>query len=586
MGDQKNLVIAIALSLAILLGFQFFYELPKVREQAAQQTTQTDLTKPIAPAAPGTATAPATTPAAGPQSPGAVSPTAALDRPAALAESPRIPLDTPSLKGSIALKGGRLDDVVLKGYRETTDPNSPNIVLLSPASAPDPYFADWGWVPAAGTEIKLPDAQTLWTADKDKLTPETPVTLSWDNGQGFTFQRRFALDNRYMVTVTQRVLRTAPGEPVTLHPYELVTRTNTPHTLGYYILHEGGYGVFDGKLKEVHYSDMKDAKSGVIEVNSTGGWIGFTDKYWMVAAIPDQKDTFKGRFAHALAGKADKYQVDILGGGQPLAQGQAIESVSRVFVGAKEVSTLDGYQEQLGITRFDLAIDWGWFYFLTRPIFFVLDWLARVLGNFGVAILVLTVLVKGLFFPLANKSYTAMSKMKALQPEMMKLRERFENDKQRMNQELMALYKREKVNPAAGCLPIVVQIPVFFALYKVLFVTIEMRHAPFFGWIKDLSAQDPTTIFNLFGLIPWDPPHILMIGIWPLIMGVTMWFQQKLNPQPADPVQAKMFMILPVVFTYMLASFPAGLVIYWAWNNVLSMAQQWAIMRRMGVKAT
>ncbi len=585
MGDQKNLVIAIALSLAILLGFQFFYELPKVREQAAQQATQTDLSKPIAPAAPGTA-APATTPAAGPQPPGATSPAAALDRPGALAESPRIALDTPSLKGSIALKGGRLDDVVLKGYRETTDANSPNIVLLSPASAPDPYFADWGWVPAAGTEIKLPDAQTVWTADKDKLTPETPVTLSWDNGQGFTFQRRFAVDNRYMVTVTQRVLRTAPGEPVTLHPYELVTRTNTPPTLGYYILHEGGYGVFDGKLKEVHYSDMKDAKGGVIEVNSTGGWIGFTDKYWMVAAIPDQKDTFKGRFAHALSGKADKYQVDILGGGQPLAQGQAIESVSRIFVGAKEVSTLDGYQEQLGITRFDLAIDWGWFYFLTRPIFFVLDWLARVLGNFGVAILVLTVLVKGLFFPLANKSYTAMSKMKALQPEMMKLRERFENDKQRMNQELMALYKREKVNPAAGCLPIVVQIPVFFALYKVLFVTIEMRHAPFFGWIKDLSAQDPTTIFNLFGLIPWDPPHMLMIGIWPLIMGVTMWFQQKLNPQPADPVQAKMFMILPVVFTFMLASFPAGLVIYWAWNNVLSMAQQWAIMRRMGVKAT
>ncbi len=585
MGDQKNLVIAIALSLAILLGFQFFYELPKVREQAAQQT-QADLSKPIAPAAPGTTTAPATTPAAGPQSPGAASPAAVLDRPAALAESPRIPLDTPSLKGSIALKGGRLDDVVLKGYRETTDPNSPNIVLLSPASAPDPYFADWGWVPAAGTEIKLPDAQALWTADKDKLTAENPVTLSWDNGQGFTFQRRFALDNRYMVTVTQRVLRTAPGEPITLHPYELVTRAGTPHTLGYYILHEGAYGVFDGKLKEVHYSDMKDAKSGVIEVNSTGGWIGFTDKYWMVAAIPDQKDTFKGRFAHALAGKTDKYQVDILGGGQPLAQGQAIESVSRIFVGAKEVSTLDGYQEQLGITRFDLAIDWGWFYFLTRPIFFVLDWLARVLGNFGVAILVLTVLAKGLFFPLANKSYTAMSKMKALQPEMMKLRERFENDKQRMNQELMALYKREKVNPAAGCLPIVVQIPVFFALYKVLFVTIEMRHAPFFGWIKDLSAQDPTTLFNLFGLIPWDPPHMLMIGIWPLIMGVTMWFQQKLNPQPADPVQAKMFMILPVVFTFMLASFPAGLVIYWAWNNVLSMAQQWAIMRRMGVKAT
>ena len=582
MGDQKNLVIAIALSLAILLGFQFFYEMPKMRDQVAQQpATQTDVARPAAPAAPGSPTAPGTTASGLVQQ--MLGPT---DRVSAVAASPRVPLDTPSLRGSIALKGGRLDDVVLKGYRETTQPNSPNIVLLSPAASPDPYYADWGWVPAAGTEVRVPDGETLWTADKDRLTPESPVTLSWENGQGFTFQRRFAVDNRYMVTVTQRVLRTAAGEPVTLHPYELVTRSNTPAVLGYYILHEGAYGVFDGTLKELSYSDMKEAKNGVIEATSTGGWIGFTDKYWMVAAIPDQKTAFKARFAHALTGKTDKYQVDILGSGQPLAQGQAIESVSRVFVGAKEVSTLEAYQEQIGISRFDLAIDWGWFYFLTRPIFYVLHWIAQQVGNFGVAILVLTVLVKLLFFPLANKSYVAMSKMKALQPEMMKLRERFENDKQRMNQELMALYKREKVNPAAGCLPIVVQIPVFFALYKVLFVTIEMRHAPFYGWIRDLSAPDPTTIFNLFGLIPWQPPELLMVGIWPLIMGATMWFQQKMNPQPADPIQARMFMILPVVFTVMLASFPAGLVIYWAWNNILSMAQQWVIMRRMGVKVT
>ncbi len=580
MGDQKNLVIAIALSLAILLGFQFFYEMPRVREQVAQQpAAQGDVTRPIAPGAPG----------AVPAAPGSIAAQLMkpIDRAGALAESRRIPLDSPSLRGSIALKGGRLDDVVLKGYRETTAPNAPNIVLLSPANSPDPYFADWGWVPAGAVDLKLPDADTLWTADKDRLTPESPVTLSWDNGQGFRFDRRFALDNRYMVTVTQRVVRAAgTGEPVTLHPFELVTRTNTPVVLGYYILHEGAYGVFDGTLKELTYSDMKDAKGGVVEANSTGGWIGFTDKYWMVAAIPDQKAVVKARFAHALAGKADKYQVDVLGAGQSLAPGQAIESVSRVFVGAKEVGTLETYKDEFGIVRFDLAIDWGWFYFLTRPIFFVLDWLARMLGNFGLAILVLTVLVKAIFFPLANKSYVAMSKMKALQPEMMKLRERFENDKQRMNQELMGLYKKEKVNPAAGCLPIVVQIPVFFALYKVLFVTIEMRHAPFYGWIKDLSAPDPTTIFNLFGLIPWQPPELMMIGVWPLIMGATMWFQQKLNPQPADPVQAKMFMILPLVFTVMLASFPAGLVIYWAWNNLLSMAQQWAIMRRMGVKAT
>jgi len=566
-------VIAIALSLAILLGFQFFYEMPKLqKQQATQPAPAADISRPVAPGTPATTTA--TVPAA-------------PDRAGALAESPRIPVDSPSLKGSIALRGGRLDDVVLKGFRETTEPNSPNIVLLSPPTAPEPYYADWGWVAAAGTDIKLPDATALWTAEGRALTPSTPLTLVWDNGQGYRFERRFAVDDRYMVTVTQRVVRRAGSEPaVTLHAYELVSRTGHPPLLGYYILHEGPFGVFDGKLQELSYDNLKEAKNGLIEKDSTGGWIGFTDKYWMVTAIPDQKEPFKARFGHTLSGKADKYQADALGPAQSLAPGQAIESTSRIFVGAKEVGTLDAYGEKLGIARFDLAIDWGWFYFLTRPIFFVLDWLFKVTGNFGVAILLLTVAVKLLFFPLANKSYAAMSKMKALQPEMMKLRERFENDKQRMNQELMALYKREKVNPAAGCLPIVVQIPVFFALYKVLFVTIEMRHAPFYGWIKDLSAQDPTTIFNLFGLIPWTPPQMLMIGVWPLIMGVTMWFQQKLNPQPADPVQARMFMILPVVFTFLLANFPAGLVIYWAWNNVLSMAQQWAIMRRMGVKAT
>jgi YidC/Oxa1 family membrane protein insertase len=374
-------------------------------------------------------------------------------------------------------------------------------------------------------------------------------------------------------------VRNTGQDPVKLLPYGLISRTGTPHVAGYYILFEGLIGYLDGSLQEVKYSSLTPDKP--LDYASNGGWLGFTDKYWLAALIPPQSEATKSRFTHTVDGGVDRYQTDYLGPEVTIAPDGTTESVTRFFAGAKEVNLLDAY-EASGIPLFDHAIDFGWFYFLTKPIFLTLQFFDRLLGNFGLAILLLTFCVKLLFFPLANKSYNAMSKMKLLQPEIQKLRERFPDDKARQQQEMMALYKRVGANPLAGCLPIVIQIPVFFSLYKVLFVTIEMRHAPFFGWIHDLSAPDPTSFANLFGLLPFAPPHILMIGAWPLIMGLTMFLQQKLNPQPVDPVQARMFMFLPIVFTYMLASFPAGLVIYWAWNNLLSIAQQWTIMHRAG----
>jgi YidC/Oxa1 family membrane protein insertase len=469
--------------------------------------------------------------------------------------------------------------VTLRTYRETVDPASPMIALLHPSGGRDAYYGEFGWV-AGEPATKVPDATTRWTASGDVLSPGKPVTLTWDNGQGLRFVRQYGLDADFMITVDQRVDNTGSA-PASLFPYALVSRSGTPQTMGFFILHEGMIGVLNGRLRELNYKDLKDEVSK--PEPTTGGWLGITDKYWLVALVPDQKEEVKTRFNHSLRDQVDRYQVDYLGASRTVAPGASATAQHRIFVGAKEVNLLDRYRDTLGIDRFDFAVDWGWFFFLTKPIFLALDYIYKVVGNFGIAILLLTVVIKGLFFPLANRSYTMMSKMKKLGPELTKLRERFGDDRQKMNQEMMAIYKKEKVNPLSGCLPIVLQIPVFFSLYKVLFVTIEMRHQPFFGWIHDLSAQDPTTIANLFGLIPWNPPHFLMLGAWPLIMGVTMFLQQRLNPQPADPVQAKVFMFMPIIFTVMLANFPAGLVIYWAWNNLLSMAQQWVIMRRMGV---
>jgi len=568
MTDQRNLLLAIVLSIAILLGFQFLYEGPKVQQRQAEQARQTEQTVNV-------------------PAPTAQAPEAPKDRPQLLAEQfaagTRVKIATPSLHGSVNLLGGRIDDLTLANYHVTPDPKSPEIVLLSPAGAPNGYYAEFGWVPE-DRSVPTPDANTRWTAQGTELTPDKPLVLTWDNGKGLVFERTVAVDPDYMFTITQRVRNTGSA-PVKLLPYSLVSRHGTPYTEGFYILHEGPLGVFDGKLYETKYDDLKSAKT--VTKQTTGGWIGITDKYWLVSLVPDQKAPVTARFLHNTRGTEDRYQVDAMAD-QPLevAPGATAEQTARLFAGAKQVKLLDAYAEKYGITNFDLAIDFGWFYFLTKPFFYALDMLARLIGNFGVAILIFTVIVKAVFFPLANKSYHAMAKMKKLQPQMQQLRERFDDDKARLNQEMMALYKREKVNPMAGCLPILIQIPVFFALYKVLFVTIEMRHAPFYGWIHDLSAPDPTTIFNLFGLIPWNPPAMLMLGAWPLIMGVTMYLQQKMNPAPPDPVQQKVFAFLPVVFTFMLASFPAGLVIYWAWNNLLSIIQQWIIMRQDGVKIT
>jgi len=566
MDQQRNLIVAIALSIAILLGFEYFFGQRQLHPPVpATQTT--------APSVPSAAT---------PNAPGAAAPAEAKPRAAVLAAAPRVAIDTPSVKGSIDLVGARLDDLILIKYRETIDPESPPIVLLSPDGTEHPYFIEYGWVAAPDSGAKVPDATTRWTASQGALTPQHPVDLRWDNGAGVRFVRHYAVDGNYMFTITQTV-ENGSGEAVTLYPYALVSRTGNPVTSSTYILHEGPIGVLGGTLKEIKYSDLKPGKPE--EFKSTGGWLGITDKYWLTSLIPDQQETLKARFTAVAREKAEIYQVDYTGAEHVVPPGGSISSTDRLFAGAKEVHLLDSYASDYNVPLFDHAIDFGWFYWITKPIFLTLDFFYQRIGNFGLAILLLTVIIKLIFFPLANKSYRAMSKMKLLQPEMEKLRERFGEDKARLQQEMMALYKRVGANPMAGCLPIVIQIPVFFSLYKVLYVTIEMRHAPFFGWIHDLSAPDPTTFVNLFGLLPFATPPTLAflhIGAWPLIMGVTMFLQQRLNPQPADPVQAKMFMILPVVFTYMLAQFPAGLVIYWAWNNLLSIAQQWLIMRRAG----
>ncbi|MEX2409244.1 MAG: membrane protein insertase YidC, partial [Rhodovibrionaceae bacterium] len=511
--EQKNLILAIAASVAILLVFEVFISGPQrdamqaeQQRQAAQQQTTTSGES--VPSADG---------GSGQLNQGVVVPEAS--RTDALESSARLPITTPTLSGSIALQGGRLDDLTLSRYRETIDPNSPEIVLFSPSGAPNPYFANFGWI--SGEDVATPGPDTVWQADGEELTPESPVTLRWNNGQGLTFERDFAVDKNYMFTVTQRVVNDS-GDSVSLTPYGLISRTGAPEVSGFYILHEGLIGVFDETLKEVDYDDLEDEGERQQSFQSTGGWIGITDKYWMAALVPNPGEAISARMLHIPEG--DKYQTDVSYDAIPVSAGAGAEHVTRIFAGAKEVKLLDAYEEQYGITNFDLAVDFGWFYFLTKPIFHAIHWLYSVLGNFGLAILVLTVGIKILFFPLANKSYASMAKMRKVQPEMLKLRERFIDDKQRLNQEMMALYKREGANPLSGCLPILVQIPVFFALYKVLFVTIEMRHAPFFGWIQDLSAPDPTSILNLFGLLPFAAPelgplNIFNLGIWPLLMG-------------------------------------------------------------------
>ncbi|HEY2133712.1 MAG TPA: membrane protein insertase YidC [Acetobacteraceae bacterium] len=573
--DQKRLILAIAISLAILLGFQWLMPRPQHavtpqtagEESAPGQTASSE--KPVAPGAV-------------PTPPGAVASATTPPR-----EVPRLKINAPRVLGSISLIGARLDDIVLRDYRETTDPTSPQVRILEPKSNPQPYYVQFGWSGPAGSTVKVPDSNTLWTASGNELGVDKPVTLSWDNGQGLVFEIALAIDDNFMFTAQQRVRNTGTT-PVTLYPWSRISRDYTPAVLGTYVLHEGMVGWLDGHLKEVKYSEAKsDAqKNGgapAFSQPTTGGWGGITDKYWLIALVPDQSVPVTSAFRYANDG-GDSYQMYMVTQ-QPeqIAPGAQSELSSRVFTGAKEVHLLDRYETQGHVPNFSYAVDWGWFFFITKPFFYAIDWLNTLLGNFGLAIMVFTVCVKGLFFPLANRSYRSMSKMKLLGPKIQALRDQYKDEPAKLQSATMQLYKTEKVNPVSGCLPMVIQIPVFFSLYKVIYTTIEMRQAPFFGWIHDLSVPDPTNVFNLFGLIPFDPSTIapfLHLGAWPLIMGFTMFMQQKLNPPPPDPVQAKIFQFMPLIFMFMLARFPAGLVIYWSWNNTLTIAQQWVIMRQ------
>jgi YidC/Oxa1 family membrane protein insertase len=565
--DNKNLYLAIGLSLLVIIGWNIFYGAPQMQKAHQAQIQQAQQQTAVPPQAGTEGGVPTVTPDKTPSKTPNPASTADEGAPA-----PRVKLDTPALSGSISLKGARIDDVVLKAYHETIDPRSPNIVLLSPTGSPNPYFAEMGFVAAPGDSVTLPGPNTLWQADQQTLTSAQPVTLTYDNGKGLIFHRKISVDDRYMFTITDSV-ENKSGAAVKLFPYSLVTRYGKPQTSGYSVLHEGMVGVIgDSGVQEPTYDSIEKEPKATKQLSGEGGWLGFTDKYW--AAVVKKI-----------------YQADFLNtAGVTIAPNTTSTLTSRVFAGAKETQTLDNYEATYGIKKFDLLIDWGWFYFITKPMFRLLDFIYHFTGNFGIAILIVTVLIKGAFFPLANKSYLSMAKMKAVQPQMTALRERYADDKVKQQQELMELYKREKINPVSGCLPMLIQVPVFFSLYKVLFITIEMRHAPFFGWIKDLSAPDPTNIFTLFGLLHYNPTmvpvigHWMAIGIWPLIMGVSMFIQMKMNPEPPDPVQKTMFTWMPVIFTFMLGTFPSGLVIYWTWNNLLSVSQQMLIMRRAGVR--
>ncbi|HUC49154.1 MAG TPA: membrane protein insertase YidC [Xanthobacteraceae bacterium] len=613
MGEHKNTIIAIALSLAVMVGWQFFVGYPQMKKEQEQAQLKQQEQSQVMPGQtqPGQ-TQPGQTQPAGqqnqqtaaggppPQAPGvpnAAAPAQAASRESIIAATPRIAINTPRLGGSIDLKGGRIDDLTLTQYRETIEPDSPPIVLFSPSGAPDAYYAEFGWVPAAGTTAAMPGPDTTWKQQgSGALSIDHPVTLTYDNGQGLVFSRTISIDDRYMFSIKDGVANKG-GTPVTLFPYGLISRHGTPPVLGYYILHEGLIGVIGEHGEQTQtYKKMQEQKSQ--SWDATDVWLGFTDKYFAATLVPQTDAKVRARFSADNVNGLETYQTDYLGQPVTVAPGASGADDTRLFAGAKEVSVVGidfplgpgGYNAALKLNHFDLLIDWGWFYFITKPMFLAIDYFYHVVGNFGIAILIVTVLVKLLFFPLANKSYASMAKMKAVQPQMAMIKERYADDKVKQQQAMMELYKKEQINPIAGCLPIAIQIPVFFSLYKVLFITIEMRHAPFYGWIHDLSAQDPTNIFNLGGLIPFDPTIIpligsfLHLGFWPAIMGVTMWVQMKLNPAPPDPTQQVIFNWMPLIFTFMLAKFPAGLVIYWAWNNTLSVLQQSAIMHRNGAK--
>ena len=561
--DLKNVIFAIALSFAVLFGWSVIFETPQIEEQKKLEQSKSST---------NAESDNSDVPSVNVEKEKVLN----ISRDDAIKSSKRINFENENVKGSISLKGLLIDDIIFKKYNKDVDSDE-KVKYLNPSETNDGYFIETGWAASKITNTSLPTKNSLWkVVGNNKLSVGNPVTAEWNNKSGIIFRKKIELDEKFLFRVTQEVQNNS-SKRVELYPYAQITRNQDPDVLDFYILHEGFIGVFDESLQEEGYDDVKDKKK---EYSAGEGWLGITDKYWLTALVPERNQSFKGEFTYKNGFKANYIQnkpVVI----QPSGTGT---SESKVFVAAKEVKVIDGYAETESINKFDLAIDWGWFYFFTKPLFFIMNYLFELTKNFGIAIVLVTAAVRLLFFPLANYSFRSMAKMKILQPELLRLKELHKEDKVKLQQEMMALYKREKVNPLSGCLPILIQIPFFFAIYKMLFISLEMRHQPFFGWIKDLSAQDPTSIFNFFGLIPWDPPSFLIIGAWPIMMGATMFLQQKLNPTPPDPIQAKIFMFFPLFLTIILAPFPSGLVVYWTINNILTIAQQWVIMKRTTVK--
>ena len=560
--DNKNVFVAIALSMSVLLFWGAFVEKPiPENEELKQQSVEKRVENK------NNNITPNINESVKIQS---------VSRIDSINKVERIRVENNNIIGSISLKGGLIDDISFKKHKQNLE-NKQNIIFLNPQETEDGFFVETGWT-SVGNKIKVPSINSDWNVvGNNVLGANQSVTLQWKNGEGIIFKKIITLDDKYLFKISQ-VVDNNTNQSIDLYPYAQITRNKVPDDIqNFYISHEGFIGVFNEELKEDDYDDIEEKKI-VREANK--GWLGITDKYWMTALVPEQGKNFKSTFLFKNAFKANY----ILNDPTTIQPSSKNSSNLRMFVAAKEVETIDVYAANQNIEKLDLVIDWGWFYFFTKPLFFVIDYLFKISGNFGIAIVLITIGIRLLFFPLANYSFRSMAKMKALQPEMVRLKEVYKEDKVKLQQEMMALYRKEKVNPASGCLPILIQIPFFFAIYKMLFISLEMRHQPFFGWIKDLSAQDPSSLFNLFGLIPWDPPSFLVIGIWPILMGLSMFVQQKLNPAPADPIQAKIFMFFPLFLTIILASFPSGLVVYWTVNNILTIAQQWVIMKKTKIK--
>jgi|TARA_B100000035_G_scaffold79871_1_gene66889 YidC/Oxa1 family membrane protein insertase len=498
-----------------------------------------------------------------------------ISRNEAIENEDRVQFENSTVIGSISLVGGSIDDLTFKKYTNTLNGDD-NVILLNPKKVEDGYYIETGWA-TANKNINLPNSKTIWTIEgNNKLTPNSPIKLSWTNDQNIKFIKDISIDDQYLFKVNQTIINNSE-KTYNFYPYGQIIRNLAPEIIDFFILHEGLIGVFDDQLVEEDYDDIEEKK---FSINADKGWLGITDKYWITSLIPQENRKFRTDFDYKNKFRANFIETSAT----EIGANETKSNEIKIIIAAKEVDIIDGYAENLNISKYDLAIDWGWFYFLVKPLFFLIDYFFKLTGNFGIAIILITICIRIVFFPLANYSFKSMAKMKVLQPEMTRLKELHKEDKMKLQQEMMALYKKEKVNPVSGCLPIFIQIPFFFAIYKVLFVTLEMRHQPFYGWIKDLSERDPTSIFNLFGLIPWDPPSFLLIGVWPCLMGLSMYLQQKLNPTPPDPIQAKIFAFFPLFLTVILAPFPSGLVIYWTINNILTMAQQYVIIKRTTVK--